>query len=115
MMNEAHVNPSLIINALQQEDLRQKAWVEDFVQPESASKTSAPPSDKPCPTPASTSVPSARKREIPLKDATRPLPSCLSTTRPPLMVLAPATAVLIAAGVTGGNLLQKPVRLPWSN
>jgi hypothetical protein len=45
MMNEAHVSPSCIINALKQEDLSQKAWVEDLVQAESVSKTIAPSSN----------------------------------------------------------------------
>jgi hypothetical protein len=49
MMNEARVSLSCIINALKQEDLRQKAWVEDLVPVDSVSKTTAPSSNKPCP------------------------------------------------------------------
>jgi hypothetical protein len=41
LMNETHVSPSRIINALKQEDLRRKAWVEDLSVPESVSTTSA--------------------------------------------------------------------------
>jgi hypothetical protein len=47
MMNDKKVNPSRIINALKQEDLRRKVRSEDLSVPKSASKTSAPPGNKP--------------------------------------------------------------------
>jgi hypothetical protein len=49
IINEARVSLSPIINALKKEDLHRKAWVEDLVQAESVSKTTAPSSNKPFP------------------------------------------------------------------
>jgi hypothetical protein len=45
MMNDKQVTPTCIIDALKQEDLRQKACAQDLLQPESAAKTAPSQSD----------------------------------------------------------------------